>query len=124
MKALIWIGCFLGTVIVNILLLPLELRLGYMLMYANLFVLPSYLCKKLDLHRAMKAVKESGMSVNEYAKQGLSDDFVAQLPNMAYEKMKSVLKAKKKEGSITHEQYVLLLKLCSWTHGKDKCPKL
>ena len=102
----------------------MNLRLGYILMYAALFFLPNYFCKKYDWHRAMKAVKESGLSVNEYTKQGLSPDLVEKLPKYPYEQVKTVLKDLKKKGTITHEQYVILLKICDWTPGKDECPKL
>lgn len=86
--------------------------------------LANKLCRKIDWKRAMKAVAESGLSVEEYAKQGLSDDFLNQLPKLVYEQMKAKIKEKERDGIITHEQYIILLKLCSWTPGKDEYPKL
>jgi hypothetical protein len=82
------------------------------------------LCRKVDWKRAMEAVTESGMTVNEYAKQCLTEEFLEKLPKLTYEQMKSALKAEKNNGKITQAQYIILLKLLSWTPGKDEYPKL
>jgi hypothetical protein len=113
MKALIWIGCTLAVVLINILLLPLEMGLGYILMYAILIVLPEYLCKKLDWYRIKKNATNAGMTVSEYGKQGLSQEFLTTLEKLcnttSYERVKFLLKKCVKKGKITKEQFIILL---------------
>lgn len=113
MKVLIWIGCILGTLLINILLSPLGIRLGYILMFLILCVLPKYLCKKWDIRMIKKEATEAGMSVSEYAKQGLSEEFLANLEKMCntvpYEQVKSKLKKYVKEGKLTKGQSIILL---------------
>ena len=126
MKALIWCACMLIPA------LPLTLAKDYgiivggiptAILYGIGIWLANKLCNKLDLKKAMKKVAETGMTVEEYAKQGLSDDFLNQLPMLVYEQMKIKLKEKESSGIITHEQYILLLRLYSWTPGKDTYPR-
>ena len=75
--------------------------------------LATKLCKKLDWYRAMKKAAEAGMSVTEYGKQGLSEEFLEKLDKLCktapYEQVKSQLKACVKKGKITKEQYIILL---------------
>lgn len=139
MKIFIWVGCLVSyllvSVIIDSLLMPLGIRLGWLLRFLLLtatVALAKTLCNKRDNHKtgkcswqtAMEKVAESDMSVNEYAKQGLTEDFLLGLPKLTYENMKSVLKAKVCKGEITEAQYVILLKKLSWTPGKDEFPKL
>lgn len=139
MKVLIWIGCMILNYIIQgistsivacipakdssaILLVGL---LNGILAAASIgfcIWLAIKLCKKLDWSRAMQKVAESRMSISEYGRQGLSDKFLDQLPNLTYEQLKSVLKAAKNNGKITREQYTILLHSYSWTPGKDKRP--
>ena len=56
-KALIWIGCFLLATIINMLLSPLGLRLGYGLTYIINVWLAIYLCKKFDKNTMLKQVQ-------------------------------------------------------------------
>ena len=65
-KVLIWIGCFLGSFIVNLLLLPLGLGLGYGLLYVINIFLPRYLCKKLDIKTVEKEAYSKGLSIRQY----------------------------------------------------------
>lgn len=59
------------------------------------------------------------MTVSEYAKHGLSEEFLAKLEEMCntlpYEQVKSQLKDCVKKGKITKEQYIILLKEYSTT---------
>ena len=131
MKILIWIGCMAIPSITTMLIKDNGILLGGALygvlcaiLYGAAAWIANMLCAKLDWGRAMEEVKKSGMSVTEYAKQGLTQEFVDQLPKNTYEQMKVILKKKEAEGGITHAQYIILLKLCSWTPGKDQYPKI
>lgn len=127
MKILIWIGCMAIPSITAMLVKDNGILLGGIpsaILYGLAVWLACTLCAKLDWSRAMEEVKKSGMSVTEYAKQGLTQEFVDQLPKNTYEQMKVILKKKETEGSITHAQYIILLKLCSWTPCKDQYPKI
>jgi hypothetical protein len=140
MKVLIWIGCMILNYVIQgitseivscipakddgaILLVGL---LNGILAAASIgfcMWLAIKLCKKLDWSRAMQKVAESRMSISEYGRQGLSEKFLEQLPNLTYEQLKSALKAAKNKGKITREQYTILLKEYSWTPGEDKRPE-
>ena len=113
MKALIWIGCCGAASIINMILMDCGIILGG-IPYALLFVGTSYLalklCEKYDWSRAMEKVAESGMTITEYAKQGLTEEFLNSLPKLTYEKMKTTLKAEVSKGNITEAQYIILLK--------------
>lgn len=65
-KALIWIGCFVGAILINVLLHPLGLRLGYIALPAIIIWLPQFLCKKLDIKRVEKEAYLKGMSIRQY----------------------------------------------------------
>lgn len=139
MKVLIWIGCMTLNYIIQgitksiVACIPVEddsavllvSLLNGILAAASIGLcvwLAITLCKKLDWSRAMQKVAESRMSISEYGRQGLSEKFLEQLPNLTYEQLKSALKAAKNKGKITREQYTILLKEYSWTPGNDKRP--
>lgn len=127
MKVLIWISCMFVPSFIAMIAKDIGLILGGILtatLYCIAIFIARKLCDKFDWKKAMQAVSESGMSVNEYAKQGLSEEFVSDLPKLTYENMKAVLKNKKNKNEITDAQYILLLRLCSWTPGKDKFPEI
>lgn len=71
MKVLIWIGCFLGYITINIILHPLGLRLGYLPTLALVTLgtgLPIFLCKKWDVRVIEKEAHNNGVSVREYVR--------------------------------------------------------
>jgi hypothetical protein len=122
MKVLIWIGCCTIPNIVNALFLQIGVRLGGLpvcLLQAGAVWLAFYLCKKWDWHRAEKKAAEAGMTVSEYGRQGLSEEFLAKLEELChtvpFEQVKSQLKACVRKGKITKEQYIILLKEYSTT---------
>lgn len=127
MKALIWISCCSAASLISAFLLDLGMIIGGIpsaLLFGGAVWLAFKLCEKYDWSKAMEKVAESGMTIPEYAKQGLTEDFLHNLPKLTYEKMKSTLKAEVSKGNITPAQCIILLKLCSWTPGKDKFPEL
>ena len=65
-KILIWIGCFLGAILINALLHPLGIRLGYIALPAIIIWLPQYLCKKVDIKTVEKEAYSKGMSIRQY----------------------------------------------------------
>ena len=77
------------------------------------------LCNTLDWYRVMKKATEAGMTVSEYGRHGLSDEFLAKLEELfntvPYEQAKPQLKACVKKGKITQEQYIILLNEYSTT---------
>lgn len=130
MKILIWLGCLiLNYIISNIALaivrcIPVSDSSGVVLVgllngllsVASIgfcIWLASRLCKKLDWHRATKKALEAGMTVSEYGRHGLSEKFLAKLEELSstvpYEQVKSQLKACVKKGTITKEQYTILM---------------
>lgn len=126
MKALIWIGCCGAASIVSMCFGGLG-KLGAIpsgILFGGAVWLAYKLCNKLDWSRAMEKVAESGMTITDYAKQGLTEDFLQGLPRLTYEKMKSTLKEKVVKGEITEAQCTILLKLYSWTPGKDQYPEV
>jgi hypothetical protein len=126
MKALIWIGCCGAASIVSMCFGGLGM-LGAIpggILFGGAVWLAYKLCNKLDWSRAMEKVAESGMTITDYAKQGLTEDFLQSLPRLTYEKMKSTLKEKVVKGEITEAQCTILLKLYSWTPGKDQYPEV
>lgn len=66
MKALIWIACSLGLFLINLLLFPFGVRLGYLPVYLILVFLPRYLCKKWDIRVIEKEAHSKGMSIRQY----------------------------------------------------------
>lgn len=141
MKALIWIGCMTINSIMQTILftiassIPLdgtdESALLFGLLKGFLSVvsiglcmwIAFKLCKKYDWKKAMLKVAESGMTTEDYAKQGLTKEFLRSLPRMTYEKMKSTLKAEVRKGNITYAQCTILLDMYSWTPGVDQYPE-
>ena len=136
MKVLIWIGCMiLNYIIQNISAAVLACipvsntgdaaligLLGGLLLAASIGIciwLAITLCKKWDWYTVLKKAAEAEMTVSEYGKQGLSEEFLAKLEEMChtipYEQVKSQLKACVKKGKITKEQYIILLNEYSTT---------
>lgn len=130
MKVLIWIGCMTLNYIIQgiikvivsclpfsdataIIVIPLlsgllsATSIGFCVWLAIRF------CKMLDWYRVMKKAAEAGMTVSEYGKQGLSEEFLAKIEKVfntvPYEQAKPQLKACVKKGKITKEQYIILL---------------
>jgi hypothetical protein len=68
MKVLIWIGCFLVYIAINIILHPLGFRLGYGLTLVLVTLLPIFLCKKWDVRVVEKEAHNNGVSVREYVR--------------------------------------------------------
>lgn len=127
MKALIWIGCCTAPTLIGWTLAEFGIffyGIPFALLEAGAVWLAYKLCNKLDWSRAMERVAESGMTITDYAKQGLTEDFLQSLPRLTYEKMKSTLKEKVVKGEITEAQCTILLKLYSWTPGKDQYPEV
>lgn len=126
MKALIWIGCCGAASIVSMCFGGLGMlgAIPSALLFGGAAWLAYKLCNKLDWSKAMEKVAESGMTITDYAKQGLTEDFLQGLPRLTYEKMKSTLKEKVVKGEITEAQCTILLKLYSWTPGKDQYPEV
>lgn len=65
-KVLIWIGCFIGALLINILLHPFGVRLGYIAILAIIIWLPEYLFKKVDIKTVEKEAYSKGMSIRQY----------------------------------------------------------
>lgn len=131
MKALIWIGCMILNYIIQgiakliVLCIPatddnailLIGTLNGILSAASIGLciwLAITLCKKWDWYKVLKKAAEANMTVSEYGRQGLSDEFFAKLEEMCntlpYEQVKDQLKACVNKGKITKEQYIILLK--------------
>lgn len=131
MKVLIWIGCLVLNYIMQsiksaiiLVCFPITDDTSYVLAEGLSWLLWAVivgfcvwlaikLCKKLDWYSAMKKAAEEGMTVSEYGKHGLSEQFLAKLEEMChtipYEQIKSQLKACVRSGKITKEQYTILL---------------
>lgn len=65
-KVLIWIGCFLGLVLINAFLFARGIKLGSIPSFVILFILPQYFCKKLDIKTVEKEAFSKGMSIRQY----------------------------------------------------------
>lgn len=136
MKALIWVGCMTLNYIIQSIVgaiisiipssdstsLVLVGLLNGLLSAASIgfcIWLALKLCNKLDWYRVMKKASEAGMTVSEYGRQGLSEEFLAKIEKLfntvPYEQAKPQLKACVKKGKITKEQYIILLKKYSTT---------
>jgi hypothetical protein len=136
MKVLIWIGCMiLNYIIQNIsaailACIPVSNTgdaaliglFGGLLSAASIgfcIWLAITLCKKWEWYNVLKKASEANMTISEYGKQGLSEEFLAKLEEMChtipYEQVKSQLKACVKKGKITKEQYIILLNEYSTT---------
>lgn len=122
MKILIWIGCFLGFTIIRMIAEDCGIILGGLptaLLFGATWYIANKSCEKWDMHQVEKKATEAGMTVSEYAKHGLSEEFLAKLEEMCntlpYEQVKSQLKDCVKKGKITKEQYIVLLKEYSTT---------
>lgn len=66
MKVLIWIGSFIVYLIINILLHPFGVRLGYLFGLAFAVLIPLFLCKKWDIRVIEKEAHSKGMSIYQY----------------------------------------------------------
>lgn len=131
MKALIWIGCMILSYIMQIIsksivaLIPVTddssiIMIGVLsgiLGATSAFFciwLAIKLCQRLDWHRVTKKAKSAGMSVSEYGIRGISEERLAEIKKwfktLPLEQVKPKLKALIKEGEITKEQYIILLK--------------
>lgn len=121
MKVLIWIGCCGAASIISMLLSDIGIVGGLVgaILHGGAVWLAINLCKKRDWQQAEKKATEAGMTVSEYGKHGLSEEFLAKLEEMChtlpYEQVKDQLKACVKKGKITKEQYIILLKEYSTT---------
>ena len=136
MKVLIWIGCMVLNYIIqsianiviscipatdNSAILIIGLLNGLLLSASIGFCiwLAITLCKKWDWYNVLKKAAEANMTVSEYGRQGLSDEFLAKLEELCntvpYERVKDQLKVCVKKGKITKEQYIILLKEYSTT---------
>jgi hypothetical protein len=118
MKILIWIGCCAIPFIVNSIFLGIGVRLGGIpvaLLEGGAVWLAFRLCKKWDWHQAEKKAAESGMSILEYGRHGLSEKFLEKLDTLCktapIEQVKPQLKDCVKKGKITKEQYTILLEV-------------
>lgn len=71
------------------------------------------LCKKLDWYQVMKKASEAGMTVSEYGKHGLSQEFLDELDKIShtlpYEQVKPKFKSFVRSGKMTKEQCIILL---------------
>ena len=122
MKVLIWTGIMLIPSIIAILVKDSGIILGGIptaILYGTAFWFANKLCKKWDWHRVAKKASKAGMTVSEYGKHGLSEEFLTKLEKLCntvpYEKVKSQLKACVRSGKITKEQYIVLLEEYSTT---------
>lgn len=116
MKVLIWIGCCASPTLIAWTLADFGIVLNgipFVLLEVASIWLAIKLCKKWDWHRATKKAMEAGMTVSEYGRKGLSEEFLAKLEEMCntlpFEQVKPQLKACVKKGKITKEQYIILL---------------
>lgn len=136
MKVLIWTGCMILNYIIQsiskaivssipasgnegIILIGL---LNGLLSAASIGLciwLAITLCKKWDWYKVLKKAAEANMTVSEYGRHGLSEEFLAKLEELCntvpYERVKDQLKVCVKKGKITKEQYIILLKEYSTT---------
>ena len=113
MKVLIWIVCCALPTLITWTFDDFGIKVGGLLFEVGAIWLAYKLCKKWDWHQAEKKAAELRMSVTEYGRHGLSEEFLAKLEEMSntlpYEQVKSQLKACVKKGKITKEQYTILL---------------
>lgn len=68
-KVLIYIGCFLGATIINMMLGVFGFRLGSIPMYLILFVLAIYLCNRFDKNTMLKQVQTEAFDKDMTLKQ-------------------------------------------------------
>lgn len=66
MKVLIWIGSFVVYLLINMLLHPLGVRLGYLFTFAFAIWIPQILCRKWDVKVVQKEAYAKGMSIYQY----------------------------------------------------------
>ena len=131
MKALIWIGCMVLNYIIQSIarivvycipatddssILVIGLLSGLLSAASIGFCiwLAITLCKKWDWYNVLKKAAEANMTVSEYGRKGLSEEFLAKLEELSntifYDDLKDALKKCVKKGKITKEQYIILLK--------------
>ena len=65
-KILIWVGCFLGAILINVLLYPFGVSLGFVALPAIIIWLPLHLCKKVDLKTVEEEAHSKGVSIRQY----------------------------------------------------------
>ena len=123
MKALIWIVCCATPTIIKWTVEEFGLTftpMAFALLQAGGACLALFLCKKWNWHQAEKKAAEAGMTVSEYGRHGLSQEFLADLEKKcktwSYELVKSELKSYVRQGKITKEQCLILLKEYSTTN--------
>lgn len=131
MKVLIWIGCMILNYIIQIVSSAIVSGIpatddGAALLVGGVNGLLSAasiglciwlaitLCKKWDWYKVLKKAAEANMTVSEYGRHGLSEEFLAKLEELCntvpYEQVKDQLKACVRSGKITKEQCTILLK--------------
>lgn len=131
MKVLIWIGCMILNYIMQIIsksivaLIPVTddssiimigMLSGILGAASACFCiwLAIKLCQTLDWHRVTKKANSAGMSVLEYGKHGLSEEFLQMVEKwfktLPLEQIKPKLRTFVKEGKITKDQYIILIK--------------
>ena len=114
MKFLIWLGCFLVYMIVNALLHPLGIRLGWLFGLVFAVWIPSFLCKKWDIRTVQKEAFAQGMSIRQYIDSivppSLISAFEVQKGNRVA--LKANLKRCVEENAITKPDSVVLFEMC------------
>lgn len=131
MKVLIWIGCLILNYIMQSIFsailacIPVSNTTDALLvgLFGGLLSAASIglciwlaikLCRMWDWYNVLKKASEAEMTVSEYGKKGLSDEFLTKLEELCntvpYEQVKAQLKACVKKGKITKEQYIILIK--------------
>lgn len=122
MKVLIWIGCFFSVAVIQMIVSDFGIILGGIptaLLFGAAWFVAKKLCDKWDMHNIEKKAAEANMTVSEYAKQGLSEDFLAKVEHvfntLPYERAKDKLKECVKKKKITKDQYIILLREYSKT---------
>ena len=136
MKVLIWIGCLILNCIMQIISKVIVSCVSItddssIIIYGTLngilagaslgfcIWLAIKLCNTLDWYRVMKKAAEAGMTISEYGRYGLSEEFLKKVEELCntypIEQVKTELKSCVKKGKITKEQYIILLKEYSTT---------
>ena len=117
MKALIWTGCIIGslvaTIIFNVILQPFGLRLGwksYSLAIATGASLAAFLCKKKVRKSVEKKLEEEGVTSDEYIMKHVPEKNLemCEFYRGKSEELESYLKTLLEDGKITKEAYVIL----------------
>ena len=131
MKTLIWVGCMILNYIIQnvasaivILSIPVSDDRGALLIgtlngllsaasIGFCIWLAMRLCKKWDWYKVLKKAAEANMTVSEYGRFGLTEEFLTKLDELCntapQEQVKEQLKACVRSGKITKEQSIILL---------------